>query len=141
MMEDSKTILEDLSYAIGSTSRRGLEVIKKSACADTYKQIGKNLEAFSNEIEQGWKNPKDLLEVNIKTTIGNSSGGLIIGSATRYSADWLKKTYKVTSYYLGKGYKKGRVASLIAVWKAENPNAPETEKTDAINQIKSLYKL
>lgn len=136
-----QTVLKDASYMIGSFSRQGLEEAKKFLNSTAHKRIGNNLSSLGNEIGNGWKYPKNFSNANIKASLNTSSCGQIIGSATRHSANWLNKTLKKTYHYLGRGYKKGRVAALIAMWKAENPSATKADKETAIGQIKKLYKL
>lgn len=136
-----QAVLKDASYMIGSFSRRSLEEAKKFLNSTAHKRIGNNLSSLANEIGNGWKNPKDFANTDIKTSLNTSSCGQIIGSATRHGTNWLNKTLKKTYRYLGKGYKKGRVAALIAMWKAENPSATKADKETAIDQIKKLYKL
>lgn len=137
----NQTILDGVTYVLGSVSRYGVEGVKKVVHPDTSEKIGKNLGALCRDLENGWKNPKKLLRDDIKTTISNSSCGNIIGSAMRQGADLLFSAYKSAACCLGKGYKRGRAEILIAIWKVENPSATKTEKEDSVNQIKALFKL
>lgn len=132
----NQTILEDITYVLGSVSRHGVDGIKKVIHQDTSEKIGRNLGTLRRDVENGWKDPKDLL----KTPISNSSCGNIIGSTTRHGANALIKAYKSSASYVGKGYKKGRVETLIAIWKVENPGATKADKETAVKQIRVLFR-
>ncbi len=137
----NQTILEGVTYVLGSVSRYGVEGVKKVVHPDTSEKIGKNLGVLRKEVENGWKNPKKLLRDDIKTTISSSSYGNIIGSTTRQGADVLLSAYRSALRYLGKGYKMGRAEILIAIWKIENLDATKTKKEDSVKQIRALFKL
>lgn len=136
-----QTIVEDITYTLGSVSRHGIEGVKTVIRPDTSKKIGKSLGELRKEVENGWKNPKKLLRDDIKTMISSSSYGNIIGSTTRQGADVLLSAYRSAVHYLGKGYKMGRAEILIAIWKIENLDATKTKKEDSAKQIRALFKL
>lgn len=137
----NQAVLKDIIYTFGSISRHGIEGAKKVIHPDISEKIGRNFGVLRKEVENGWKNPKNLLRDDLKETISDSSCGSLIGSTARHGADLLSRAYKSAAYYSGKGYKKGRVEMLIVMWKAENPNATKTGKEDAVKQIRALFKL
>lgn len=135
-----KAILKDISYHLGRISRRAVDGIKESMDTDSCKKIGKNVGAFYNHIENGWENPDEIFEKDDLSLMDTSSVGQVIGSCARSSTDLLSKTYKVATGYLGRAYKKGRIATLIAMWKIENPGASKTRKQEAVSEINKLFR-
>ncbi len=138
--DQGEAVLKDLSHNIGCISRHTVEGIKEVINTDTCKKAGKNIGAFYNHVEDGWENPEKIFAKEGIDIKGTSSFGQIMGSGARSGITLLNKTYKVTSEYVGKAYKKGRVAALIGMWKIEHPKASRIKEQEAVNDIKRLFK-
>ncbi len=135
----SQAIINDMSYGVGSVSRKAADQLKKMTEASTYKKLGKGMGVFQEDVETGWRRPEKVIKKDA-ITIKDNSVGIIIGSFARCTAEELKKAGELTVSLLGKGYKKGRIAMLVKMWKLEHPGSTKTEQETAIKKIEELYK-
>ncbi len=135
----SPEFLKDLSYEMGSISRSAVERLKKLADKDIHKQLGKSMGVFRSDVETGWRKPEKVIVKDAIKIEGNPSG-VIVGSFARCAAEELKKSYETTARFLGKVYKKGRIAVLVRMWELEHPDAAKAEKETAAKKIEQLFK-
>ncbi len=131
--------VKSIFYNAGLISKDAAEMIKNSINTTTYKKAGKAIGAFQNNMEAGWKNPEEVIRKD-KIKIKGKPLGLIAASFARRGADELGRACEVTARSAGKVYKKGRIAVLIKMWKAEHPGASGAEEAVAAKEIRELFK-
>jgi len=124
-------------------SEKGEETVSKPLGnlerSEIYRKIGQAVGFFQHNVEAGWKNPDTVFPKGAIKVKGKPFS-LIASSVARRTSDKLRNGCKTTNRLLGKGYRAGRAAILIKMWRIEHPGATKTEEEMAIKKIEGLFK-